>query len=70
MAQAHGRRDPRLDPEAVPGPWQYVRLLDGLEAEPGPEGVGLRRGFAKGVEARLLQNRWVAPVVDDVPRFQ
>ena len=48
------------------------RLLraDWIEAEPGPEGVGLRRGFAKGVEARLLQNRWVAPVVDDVPGFQ
>ena len=49
---------------------KYVRLSDWIEAEPGPEGVGLRRGFAKGFEARLLQNRWLAPVVDDVSRFQ
>ena len=27
--------------------------LDGKQAEPGPAGVGLRRGFAKGFEARL-----------------
>ena len=32
---------------------QHVRLLDWVQAEPGSEGVGLRRGFAKGFEARL-----------------
>ena len=66
----------RLRPEPVktavrgPGSRKHVWVPDGIEAEPRPEGVGLRRGFAKGFAARLQQDGWIAPVVDDVPRFQ